>query len=398
MNIKDLDQYLLNKNVIATLFVIMFGESSIDHHEAYSALFGWKPGNSRVFTSFADHPRERTYEKYDGQFIRNGKIDYTTAAGAFQITETTWNGLVRRWKFEDFSPLNQRRAAVALIIGRGAMAHVLAGRIREAIALLPDEWVSLPGGAAGDQPSKKMADALAIYARFGGSIEGEVPATPENQSLDSTSEPAAGADQAKEPTSYYPAGEADMTPIVPIIAAGAKSAFVGAAIDAIFDAAPKLLDLFKGTSENAKRNVEATKVLLSIGKAATGGQNEQAIVERLVADPAAQEAVRAAVERSWFEVTAVAEASLVASRKFIQEYSQMKDVRLVAFNMTFIELLSIFFVVIGMGAALIMVASGTFGETINTMVITLVLVESVVGVRKAWIGNTPSYPQDRGTK
>lgn len=170
------------------------------------------------------------------------------------------------------------------------------------------------------------------------------------------------------------------------------SVFIGAAIDAIFTAAPKLLDIFKGSSDNAKRNVEATKMLLEVGRAATGAANEQQIVEALQTSPEAVSALREAVEKRWFDIHNAAEKSQALSRDWIKEYSRITDVRLVWLNMTFIELLTFFFAITGMFGGIGLLIWGELDPSLQGAVITLMLIESVVGVRKAWIGNTPTVP------
>jgi muramidase (phage lysozyme) len=172
MKRQALTNALADRNLSALLRVIRFGESHISNDEAYRALFGWRPGNGKVFKSFADHPRIRTYEKND-EFIRNGKKDYTTAAGAYQITETTWGDIVKALGPMDFSPPNQDLAAVYLIARRGALKDAVEGRFSAAILRLRKEWASLPGSGYG-QPEKTFAQALAIYTAHGGRINEEV--------------------------------------------------------------------------------------------------------------------------------------------------------------------------------------------------------------------------------
>lgn len=399
----QVDQLLKNRNVYAFLKMLMVGETDPDTDEAYQALFGWKKGNGKIFTDFSKHPAIRTYEKYDGQFIKNGKIDYTTAAGALQITESTWKGLVRRnpW-LTDFGPHNQLLAGILLIIGRGALADVLAGRVEAAIAKLGQEWASLPSSTVG-QPTAKLAKLVSTYTRFGG-LATPVEAAPQQTAqaeLDigqaTTPSPAPqttpgeSADQPAEPdwgepprTAAQAQGKKPMAPLL--------SAFTGAAFDAVLAAAPKLLDLFRGDSEVAKRNVDAVKMIVDVAKTATSSPNEQALVENLATDPAAVEALQQAVERNWFELHEATEKSIATSRKFIVDYSKVTDVRTVALNLTFIELLTMFFAIAGMGGGLAVLLWGNLDDSLEGAIITLMLIESVVGVRKAWIGNTPGTP------
>jgi muramidase (phage lysozyme) len=157
---------LTSVNVRAFLRVIRHGESMQDE-SAYRWLFGSTVSKPKLFDSFEKHPQVRTYETHDGQFVRNGKIDFTTAAGAYQITYTTWQDCAKALGLQDFSPASQDLAAVFLIDRRGALDDVLAGRIVAAINKLGQEWASLPSAQYG-QPTVNMDVALKIYALYGG--------------------------------------------------------------------------------------------------------------------------------------------------------------------------------------------------------------------------------------
>jgi muramidase (phage lysozyme) len=200
-----------NANVKAFLRLIRAGESS-QEEDAYRWLFGSTRKAPKLFDSFADHPRVRTYEAFDGQFIKNGKLDYTTAAGAFQITETTWNGISKRLDLADFSPRNQEIAALGLIESpRGALEDVLAGRVERAMFLCRKEWASLPASDYG-QPTQSTAGALAVYRRYGGQFAPALP-TPQPAPEIVT---AAVPGPSKEPTMVAPL-------VVPLLMGLAKS-------------------------------------------------------------------------------------------------------------------------------------------------------------------------------
>lgn len=159
---------LRSPNVAAFLRTVRNGETTQDD-QAYRWLFGSTTRAPKLFDSFADHPRVRTYEKYDGQFIRNGKIDFTTAAGAYQIVASTWDPIAKHLGLPDFSPRNQDLAAIALIDGRGALSDVVVGRFEAAVVKCRPEWASLPGSTYG-QPTVAMARAREVYEQFGGEI------------------------------------------------------------------------------------------------------------------------------------------------------------------------------------------------------------------------------------
>lgn len=117
-------------NLGAFLSVIRAGESS----DNYGALVG-----GGEFTDYTAHPWYS--EGWRGIKRADGRL--TTAAGAYQITRTTYDDLTSKFAFPGpdlFSPQNQDAMAIRLLIRRGAFDHVLRGDIQSACAALRDEW------------------------------------------------------------------------------------------------------------------------------------------------------------------------------------------------------------------------------------------------------------------
>jgi muramidase (phage lysozyme) len=150
------------QNVQAFLSMIRYSEGTAGA-SGYMTLFG-----GGLFYDFSDHPRIRFYEKAD-EFIANGKKDFTTAAGAYQIVETTWDRLQRKLSLPDFSPASQDVAAIELIRGRGALAAVREGSFDAAVRKCGKEWASLPGSPYG-QPVRTLAQVQTVYENAGGVI------------------------------------------------------------------------------------------------------------------------------------------------------------------------------------------------------------------------------------
>jgi len=117
-------------NVRAFLALIRYGESS-NTDRAYTTLYG-----GGQFADLSDHPK---------QFFTVADGRRTSAAGAYQITWTTWKWLQATYGIPDFSPASQDFAAVCLIKRRGALADVIAGNFDRAIRKCQNEWTSLPG-------------------------------------------------------------------------------------------------------------------------------------------------------------------------------------------------------------------------------------------------------------
>lgn len=144
---------LSNNNVRAMLRVIRAGESG-QTDAAYRVIVG-----GRTFSSFADHPRIFG-------------VPQSTAAGAYQITKTTWDWIKPQMKLVDFSPASQDFAALGLIAYRGALKDVLSGNLDSAIGKLRKEWTSLPGAAESGLISRQRARE--IFVAYGGQIAGAV--------------------------------------------------------------------------------------------------------------------------------------------------------------------------------------------------------------------------------
>lgn len=142
---------LQDRNVQAFLRVIRRGEGTADDG-GYKRIFG-----GGTFTSFADHPRVLV--------VKSGYR--STAAGAYQFIQSTWDQTRKVMKLPDFSPASQDKGAVGLIAMRGALADVKAGRLEAAIRKCGLEWASLPFSPYG-QPVISMDTARKVFASAGG--------------------------------------------------------------------------------------------------------------------------------------------------------------------------------------------------------------------------------------
>lgn len=146
---------LEHPNVRAFLKAIRLGEGTTDEAGYYRIVGGGS------FQDDGQHPNVRVWISRYGV--------YSTAAGAYQIINKTWRGLLRQYNFPDFSPESQDEAAVALIAGRKALQDVQAGRFEAAVAKCAAEWASLPGSKAG-QRIAPLSSVLAVYLANGGKV------------------------------------------------------------------------------------------------------------------------------------------------------------------------------------------------------------------------------------
>lgn len=127
---KKVNMSVENNNVQAFLKAIRVKESSLDD-TAFTLLVG-----GGHFKSFADHP----YITGEFKGIRVGK-DLTTAAGAFQITVSTWRIVKAALGLPDFSPKSQEKAAIWLLdTRRKALGDIIAGNFDKAIEKCRNEW------------------------------------------------------------------------------------------------------------------------------------------------------------------------------------------------------------------------------------------------------------------
>lgn len=151
----DFNAELMNGNVNAFLRMIRLGEGTEDPAGYYRLVGGG------AFSDDSHHPNKRIW-------IERYKV-WSTAAGAYQIIFPTWSELASTYGFEDFKPLTQDMAAVALIARRKALALVRVGRVEEAIEKCRLEWASLPGSPYG-QRTESLESALAEYKKHGGDV------------------------------------------------------------------------------------------------------------------------------------------------------------------------------------------------------------------------------------
>lgn len=128
----------------------------------YRTLFGGKLFDN----GYLDHPRIRA------PFTQtNGELNYSTAAGRYQILAGTWDRLCKKlWPTiarPMFTPDNQDAAAIELIREAGAMDAVVSGDFRQAVDLVAPIWASMPASKY-PQPVRTYQFAQNAYEAAGG--------------------------------------------------------------------------------------------------------------------------------------------------------------------------------------------------------------------------------------
>lgn len=149
---QELEKALSNPNVRKMLDVIANAEG-VKH--GYNTIFG----NERS-DDLKAHPNvKKEFTQTDG------KKNSTTAAGRYQFLKGTWDSVSKKYGLTDFSPKNQDLAAVALILGRGALGDVIKGDFTKAVGKLGGEWASLPSSNYA-QPKKSWKDIQAMVGEI----------------------------------------------------------------------------------------------------------------------------------------------------------------------------------------------------------------------------------------
>lgn len=149
---QELEKALSNPNVRKMLDVIANAEG-VKH--GYNTIFG----NERS-EDLKAHPNvKKEFTQTDG------KKNSTTAAGRYQFLKGTWDKVSKKYGLTDFSPENQDLAAVALILGRGALGDVIKGDFTKAVGKLGSEWASLPSSNYA-QPKKSWKDIQSMVGEI----------------------------------------------------------------------------------------------------------------------------------------------------------------------------------------------------------------------------------------
>lgn len=151
----DIELAAQNPNVRAFLAMIRRFESG----GRYDVIYG-----GQLFSDFSKHPNMRV------PFMnpRTQKRDFSTAAGAYQITFPTWLSIQAAAPFPDFLPATQDRAAIVLLRLRGALGYIIDGDFENALRVASKTWASLPYTDS-KQAHVSLVLALNEYTNQGGS-------------------------------------------------------------------------------------------------------------------------------------------------------------------------------------------------------------------------------------
>lgn len=141
-------ELLKKKNVQAFLKMIRYAEGTSDP-EHYFVQYSYAP-----FTDYSDKPRK----------IIEANGYRSSAAGAYQIINRTWDDIQRALSLPDFSPLSQDVAALWLIERDNQLRNVINGDVDAAIKGVGDTWSSFPDNNYG-QPKRSLASLKDQYEK-----------------------------------------------------------------------------------------------------------------------------------------------------------------------------------------------------------------------------------------
>lgn len=345
---------LRNANVQAFLKVIRRGESSLDDGRAYTMLYG-----GGQFDKFDDHPRKKFQ-------VGDGRI--TSAAGAYQIVQTTWDAIRRQYPadLQDFTPNSQDFAAVALIAGRKALDDVLAGRLAEAIAKLRPEWTSLPG-AMESQRGWGFPEALELYVSNGGALE--VVSSPEH-----------------EPT---PVIEPE-----PALAPEPESKPMPVFLSALLQLVPGLISIF-GKGERAQQNAKTFEVVSdAVVKAVPGATDLPSAITAMVADPALKATVEQKVMDSP-QVRALIEVGGGISGARESDAKATQNDRPFWYSPTF--WITLLMMPLVYGTVWLVLTGDGFSEEIKTVVVTAIVSGVLSSITGYFLGSALGSQQKQDT-
>jgi len=99
------------------------------------------------FDDLSQHPNKRV------KFNKRG--DKSTAAGAYQLINRTWQDQAKKQGLTDFSLENQKRAAIGVLKETGALDALMNGDIEKAKQRAARAWASIPGSTIGEATGQK---------------------------------------------------------------------------------------------------------------------------------------------------------------------------------------------------------------------------------------------------
>lgn len=142
MSQQELLKYYNDPRVRAVLGVIRDAEGTAKYADPYRVA-----GGGKVTLSSLNTPTFHLWNFTD----KTGRQDKSSATGAYQFLQRTWDDLANTYGFTDFSPYSQDLAAIALLKRAGALPYIQRGDYLGALQAAKGVWASLPGAGYNQQ-------------------------------------------------------------------------------------------------------------------------------------------------------------------------------------------------------------------------------------------------------
>jgi muramidase (phage lysozyme) len=242
-----------------------------------------------LFDGFDDHPRIL-------EPLKDGSGRKSSAAGAPQITMSTWDDMRARYEGigPQFTPQEQLKCCVALMHAEDALDDVIAGRFDAWLPKLATRWASLPNSPLQDGGRKlTYVHALATWKRFGGgelAVVAEAP--PEAQEQPAAPIEDRSVQARPDDIERITAAE---TPRPLTMEAPMAAPLLIPLVTMLGQLIPSLAALFGKDGEKIAAKTAAATKAIEIVTTAVGAMNGQDAVEKIAADPAKLAAAQAAL-------------------------------------------------------------------------------------------------------
>jgi muramidase (phage lysozyme) len=149
----------LNPYISSFLDVIAYAEGTYGDHGTGDKYHGYKQCFAgHHFTSFKDHPQVTV-----SAFMGKKKL-YSSAAGRYQLLDTTWDYIQKKLDLKAFCPLAQDIAALYLLDKKRAIPDILLYKLTDACKKTNTIWASLPGSPYG-QPTKSIESIRRFFRK-----------------------------------------------------------------------------------------------------------------------------------------------------------------------------------------------------------------------------------------
>ncbi len=187
-SVKDFDTQEQRDNVAAFLDTIGASEGA-----GYNTIVG-----GGKFDDYSKHPNKVGLVTGDGP---------STAAGKYQIVNSTWEPIAKKLGLKDFSPESQDKAAIELLREKGALDDILRGDFHTAAKKLGGTWQSMPTGTSGNQGKRSWPyfdSQMERQLEKRKAIVDDDSESDRRPQMDSEKKPAAIADEDAPPKGVSP--------------------------------------------------------------------------------------------------------------------------------------------------------------------------------------------------